>query len=417
MSILKKNRVSKLTPVKKGSNKYARCYVTRDGVRKEIFLGRWGTEEVETEYRRLCAEIYDDMPPVVPVYQVTLAELFSKYLEYAKPRLKKPEMSVVKTIIDVVFQFYPEVAVGDFTAMPYRAVQSHLVRIAPNPPAKEPGKEARVWSRQHVNRLMKSLRAIFKWGISYDLVPPEILEKHKSVPAIKKGEYPWLKETVKRLDVPDDVVLLTLPFLPPTVADMVRIQRGASMRPGEVCTLKVGDFDTSGELWHVGKREHKTDWTGVERFFSFNRAETEILRRRCAGKLPEDYVFSPREAMAERWEAKATARKSVPTPSQRLRAERAAAVKFDRIRDFYDSVSYENAIGYALEKARKAGVEIPHWTPYQLRHAAITDNALRYGEEVAGKIAGHKSQKTTEIYNHTASKLSRKAAAEREAWW
>ena len=140
---------------------------------------------------------------------------------------------------------------------------------------------------------MKALRAILKWGISYDLVPPEVLAKVQSVPAVKKGEYPWLKETKKRVDVPDEVVLQTLPFLPPTVADMVRLQRGASMRPGEVCGLKVGDLDMSGDLWHVGKQEHKTASTGVTRFFAFNRAETEILRRRCVGKLREDYLIFP----------------------------------------------------------------------------------------------------------------------------
>ena len=35
-------------------------------------------------------------------------------------------------IIDLVAQVYPDMEVGKFTAMPYRAVQSYLVRVAPS---------------------------------------------------------------------------------------------------------------------------------------------------------------------------------------------------------------------------------------------------------------------------------------------
>ena len=343
--------------------------------------------------------------------QVTLSELFDKYLEHAAERKDFRDWSNAKTIIQIVIQSCPDMEVGKFTAMPYRAVQSHLVRLAPN------SASGRVWSRQYINRLMKILRSVFKWGISYDLVPPEVLAKIQSVPPVKEGEYPELKETEGREDVPNEAVLQTLAFLPPTVADMVRIQRGASMRPGEVCGLRVEDFDMSGELWHIVRKKHKTASAGVKRFFAFNRAETEILRRRSEGKSPGDYVFSPREAMAERWVAAGKTRKTKVQPSQRLRAKRRAAGKFDRFKDHYDSMSYKNAIEYAIGKARKAGIEIPHWTPYQLRHAAVTDNSLRYGREEAGLIAGHKSISTTQIYDHKAQRISRKAAEEREAWW
>ena len=216
MNDLKKDSVSKLTQVKKGKNKYARCFVTRDGFRKEIHLGRWGTEEVEKAYRRLLAEVYSDVPREAPEpAQITLSELFGKYLEYAELRKDFRDISNTKTIIGLVAQVYPDMEVGKFTAMPYRTVQSYLVRIAPSPPS------GREWSRHYVNLLMKILRSVFKWGISYDLVPPEVLAKIQSVPVVKKGEYPWLKETKKRKDVPDEAVLQTLLFLPPTVADMV----------------------------------------------------------------------------------------------------------------------------------------------------------------------------------------------------
>ena len=63
---------------------------------------------------------------------------------------------------------------------------------------------------------------------------------------------------------------------------------------------------------------------------------------------------------------------------------------------------------------------IPRWFPYQLRHAAVTANSIRYGVETAAYIAGHKSLKTTEIYDHKGEELARLAAEERgdvPSWW
>ncbi len=133
---------------------------------------------------------------------------------------------------------------------------------------------------------------------------------------------------------------------------------------------------------------HKTGYTGVKRFFAFSEVETEILRRRCEGKGADEYVFSPREAMRKHWQRQAETRKTRVQPSQRPRARR-----------------------------REAGVILPDWTPYQPRHAAVTENSKKYGREVADLIAGHQSPSTMEIYEHKAESAADTAAKEREAWW
>ncbi len=216
----------------------------------------------------------------------------------------------------------------------------------------------------------------------------------------------------------DDVVKRTLPFMAPTIADMVKIQRGVCMRPKEVCNLRVGDLDKTGRLWATSTKKHKTARFGVIRFTAFGAAETEILRRRCAGKGADEYVFSPREAALERWEAQAAARKTPLTPSQRKRAEQRKATRLDRLGDQYDSESYRHAIIYALQKAAKAGERIPHWFPYQLRHAAVTATAMTHGREIASLHAGHTSIATTDVYDHRFEKVERNLAEEREdGWW
>ena len=75
-------------------------------------------------------------------------------------------------------------------------------------------------------------------------------------------------------------------------------------------------------------------------------------------------------------------------PSQVDRAKRHAENPKSRARDHYDSQSYARSIKYAIIRANKLLPEserIPHWTPYQLCHAALQprrpENRDRTGEK------------------------------------
>lgn len=81
-----------------------------------------------------------------------------------------------------------------------------------------------------------------------------------------------------------------------------------------------------------------------------------------------------------------------------------------------DSHAYNRAIKYAQRKARKTGVKIPDWFLYQLCHASVTATSLEYGWETALLVAGHKSQKTTAIYEHKAETISVRVAGNRKKW-
>ena len=237
------------------------------------------------------------------------------------------------------------------------------------------------------------------------------------MPGLEAWESQNLEEKEAVEDVPDWVVIRTLPFMSPVIADMVKLQRGACMRPGEVCDLRVGDIDRSGEVWLLRAKKHKTARFGAKRIVAFGPPEIEILRRRSVNKGADQYIFSPREAQQERWAEMRVARKSKVQPSQVLRGEEADAEKLLRYNEKYDSHAYRRAIEYAQKKARKAGVKIPGWFPYQLRHASVTATSLEHGSETASLVAGHKSQKTTAIYEHKAETISVRVAGERKKWW
>jgi len=126
--------------------------------------------------------------------------------------------------------------------------------------------------------------------------------------------------------------------------------------------------------------------------------------------------------MAEKKERDAAKRKTKVQPSQKKRAAARKKHSKSRVREFYDSSSYRQAIEYAIIRANKTlppDQQIPHWTPYQLRHAAVTEITLENDGnlDVARAVAGQKSIAVTQGYNHAdlliaieqAKKRSKKA--------
>ena len=389
----------------------AGCYLRFRGTVTYRKLGLWGSPEVAEEYEKVRRKWYAGLlTEEANAEGVTLAYLFEEFLKMAVKKYRKPEIYVFRLVIGVAIELFPEKKAADFSATNFRTVRKVLIERG--------SREVKPWARQYVNTIMKALRQIFTWGVSFDYVPPDVVAKIKSVPALREAEHEELDERTPVEEVAGEVVIRTLPFMPPVVADMVKLQRGACMRPGEVCRLRVGDLDRTGDIWRTQTKKHKTARYGISRFAAFGPAETAILRRRCAGKGADEYVFSPRDAMLERWEAKRAAQKSPMTPSQEQRGEEADAGKLLRFGECYISTSYYRAVKYAQEKARKAGVEIPEWFPYQLRHAAVTETSLAHGRETASLQAGHLSMKTTEVYEHKAEKIAVNLAEERvSGWW
>jgi len=59
--------------------------------------------------------------------------------------------------------------------------------------------------------------------------------------------------------VDDAIVDRTLPFLPPIVADMVRVQRLCGMRPQDVRNMRAIDIDRTQKVWRYVPFTHKTE--------------------------------------------------------------------------------------------------------------------------------------------------------------
>lgn len=410
------------------------CTVKSGGKSKQITLGVWGSKEALEAYKRLTAEATatDDSSGGV----VTIATLCARFYADAEARAADPdnkfdprELRHYATVIKYLVQLYGSTLANRFSASCYREYRAYLVSIATNVESVPDGvysdsksnrargivgqpKERvikRAWSVNYIKQLMRYLKMIFSWGVGHDLIDPSVSDRFKHVERLRCN----IPAKERRVDVPDDIVKATLPYMTPTLRDMVIIQRQNALRPNEVCGLRVGDIDRSGDVWRV----RKITKTYVPMVIVFCESDREIIAQHIAGKSVNDYVFSPRESMLETWAAQAEQRKSKVTPSQQARAAAAALDKLNAYNECYTVDAYRRAIYNAIDRANKAGCNIPRWTPYQLRHTAVTETSYNYGIDAARAMAGHTTINMTAHYEHTAERLKADLASKRAAYF
>ena len=102
--------------------------------------------------------------------------------------------------------------------------------------------------RVTVNRITKTIRQIFKWAASEEIVSATVWHALCTVACIRKGR--TIAHEIKPIEeVPDWVVTATMPFVSPVVAAMIGLQRWTGMRPGEVVIIRQCDIDRSNEIW------------------------------------------------------------------------------------------------------------------------------------------------------------------------
>ena len=77
--------------------------------------------------------------------------------------------------------------------------------------------------------------------------------------------------------------------------------------------MTVGDIDRSEEIWVYRPPKHKGAWRGHKKVVALGKPEQELIARYLLGKGPEQAVFSPKTALAEKWERDAERRKTPVT--------------------------------------------------------------------------------------------------------
>ena len=360
------------------------------------YLGLYGSEESKVAYARLVAESRVSPALLLPKEgaSVTISELAVAFLDHINTSLKPTSYNHYRTIVgDFLLKLYGgDIPVDDFKPSSLKLVRSEMI-------------QSRRFCRRLINVYTRHIISIFTWGVEEELVQPNTVLALKAVKLLAMG-HAGTFDNAEREPVTDELIRRTLPFMPVTLAAMVKLQRLTGCRPSEIFNMRVGEIDrtTDPNLWLYQRPQHKTEnKTKRKKVIPLGKIEQELISPYLVGKKPEQAVFSPRTAQEERNAEKRAIRKTKVTPSQAVRDAARTATNFSRYREFYDKNSYRQAVEYAIIKANKnlpEGEQIPHWTPYQIRHTAATAMELEAGLDEAQALLDHSSADTTKRYTH-----------------
>ena len=385
-----------------------RAVVYRNG--RPVYLGgAYGSPESKIAYARFIAELQANPTVTPPVREqhVTVRELTAAFLDHAKANIDPISYGHCRVIVlDFLDKLYGDnTPVDNFKPSCLKLVRNEMIQS---------GRLCRRTVNDHTRRIV----SMFAWGVEHDLVPESTWRALKVVKSLPKG-HPGTFDKEERQPVPDHVVHRTLPYMPPTLRAMVQLQRILGMRPNEIFKMRVGDIDTTrgNGLWYYMPGSYKTSRYIGKIVFPLGIPEQELIAPYLEGKDADEAVFSPRTAMAERNAERRKNRKTKISPSQAARNLQRTENPKTRVGEFYNRDSYRNAIQHAIEKGNKVlpdGRKIPHWFPYQLRHAAATDTELAYGDEGAQALLGHRTVNMTKRYSKAHLALREKLARDRQ---
>ena len=246
------------------------------------------------------------------------------------------------------------------------------------------------WSRGHINKQVNRLRGMFKWAAAKEIIGTSVSAALRELPGLKKGRT-RARETAPVQPVDDHVIDETLQHLPDVIADMVRIQRLTSARPGEICSMSPGDVDRSGDVWIYKPVEHKTEHFDKDRVIAIGPRAQAVLSP-YLDRGANEFCFSPKESEQQRREVARLNRKTPLSCGNREGTNRVACRRRP-LSERYKTSSYRRAIHRVCEKH-----EIEKWSPNRIRHTASTEIRKLFGIDAARAVDGHGSTSTTEIY-------------------
>src|SRR5260370_15230403 len=368
---------------------------------RQVYLGVYGSPESRERYARILSERFRSDPLGAGAHTTTAAisaatidtnlsvnELCLFYLKFAETYYVSDgqptgELHNVKDALRSLRTLYGTTRAAEVGPRALKQVRQHMIEIQD-------------LSGGVVNSRIDRLKRMFKGAVREEMVPSSIYEALRTVSGLRFGRSS-ARETEPIRPVRDEWVQATLPFLPPQVADMVRLQRITGMRSANLVMLRPCDLDRSATVWIYEPPHHKTRHHNKRLFILIGPQGRAILQPYLTNRAPSAYCFCPAEVAKWQLEQRELNRKERKTPVYPCERRRVARAKFlsrrrKRARapgEHYTSASYRRAIEYAIQKARRAGVEITSWHHHQLLHTIATLVRTRIGGESAQMAIGH----------------------------
>lgn len=372
--------------------------------KRMVYLGAANSPESFERYRRILGEwLATGRAPrrgsSDPPSKLTVSEVVDEYLEWARQYYLDADgspsqgLAPVEAAAKTLKTLYGPTPAAEFGPIAFKAVRHAMI--------------GQGLCRNVINQRATCVKRIFRWAVGEQRLPPTVLQALSAVEPLRVGRTA-ARETAPVRPVPDEHVNAVLPFLPPTLRAMVRLQRLTGMRSGELCVLRTCDVDASKEVWVYRPRSHKTAYRGHERAVRIGPKGQAVLKQFLRPHAAQAYVFSPQRALAERRQA--TQPKEVEKAPEVQITNTTVAGQSDR----YKPRSYNRALHYAMKRAEAAGklAKLQFWHPHQLRHRHATEIRQSKGLEAARVLLGHRTLSQTLEYAEADASVASSLAKE-----
>jgi len=351
-----------------------------------------------------------------------IEELWGAYQEwlagpiaYMKHGRKTSEPASISAACKIVSEIFGDKVAEHFGGRDLAAVREAFI--------------AKKWVRKTINKNLKRVRGMFRWGVAQDLLPPVVVERLMAVKGVSKSEanVRGIPIEEKIVGVSRAVVEATLnatdesgkPFVPAVLATMVRVHWQLGCRAEDVVLLRTKDIDCDADL-DPGQNGRNWLWTPTWPETGRPTSKTEHVE----DKPDQVYWIGPlcQQLLKPLLDFEEKERYLFPTPR---RGKAPGRVWHGR----YSTGSYRKAItrcierinAHRAEKAKRQGKPaelLPAWTPLLVRHGRLTEvrayaaaHGLN-GAEAAQAISGHQQLSTAEIYAEKSAKLARQIMRE-----
>ncbi len=262
---------------------------------RHIYLGVYDSPESRQRYAQLIAELKDPANTIrltQPVGAVlTVAQVLAAYLQFAEQEYPpingktNRELVAIKASLKPLAQLYKDLPGHEFGPKKLKTVREQLV--------------ADDLCRTEVNKRVGKIKRVFKWAVGEELLPPSVYEGLRTVDGLRYDPRKDIRESEPVRPLTEQAVELTLPYVSPQVAAMIRLQWLTGMRPGEALSMKPGLIDRSGDVWLYEPAGHKNKWRGHRRVIPLGPQAQAILQP-YLGRADESYMFSPAESEVTR---------------------------------------------------------------------------------------------------------------------
>ncbi len=351
---------------------------------RDIYLGQFESAASREKYRRVVAEWLISTKPSTSsanspaeMLSPTVAEMILTFWSRHAERHYRHadgtptgELDNYRDSLRPLRRLYGQTLARDFGPRTLRLVRQAMIDDG----------LARTTINQRIGRIVH----LFKWAAEHELVPADTYHGLKTVSGLRKGRSE-ARETEPVKPAPEADVEAVRSFVARQVWAMIELQRFTGMRSGEVTSLRTGDLETSGRVWTYVPGRHKTTHRGQERTIYLGPRAQAVLKPWLRADR-QAYLFSPKEAVAERQAERRRQRRTPMTPSQQARQRKGTPGRPPG--ECYTTQTYHHAVQRGCQRAG-----VPPWHPHQLRHTRATTIRQVYGLKAAKAVLGHTDTK------------------------